>query len=80
VSANNHHILNSQPPSATWLKYISLVVLVVQNAGQVLIMRFALTRKDQDPFLKTVVVFFNEIVKLIASFVLLCFSSGSTQK
>lgn len=56
------------------------MVLVVQNAGQVLLMRYALTRTGQEPFLKTVVVFFNEIVKLIASFVLLCFSSGSIPK
>uniref|UniRef100_A0AC34FR66 Uncharacterized protein n=1 Tax=Panagrolaimus sp. ES5 TaxID=591445 RepID=A0AC34FR66_9BILA len=57
-----------------WLKYVSLVVLVLQNAGQVLVMRYASTRPQQK-FLNTVAVFFNEIVKLIFS--LLLFSATS---
>ncbi|KAE9556479.1 hypothetical protein FO519_000364 [Halicephalobus sp. NKZ332] len=60
------------------LKYTSLVVLVLQNAGQVLIMRYATTR--QEKFLKTVAVFFAEIVKLVASFFLLNFSNKSFMK
>uniref|UniRef100_A0A915E0V5 UDP-galactose transporter n=1 Tax=Ditylenchus dipsaci TaxID=166011 RepID=A0A915E0V5_9BILA len=63
----------------TWLKYISLVVLVVQNAGQVLLMRYASQRSGQ-PFLKTVAVFFNEIVKLVAALVLLAISNQSISK
>jgi len=55
------------------LKYTSLIVLVVQNAGLVLMMRYATTRKEK--FFKTVAVFFAEIVKLVASFILLNFSN-----
>lgn len=50
--------------------------MVVQNAGLVLIMRYASTR-PQDKFLKTVAVFFSEIIKLLASFILLNFSNKS---
>uniref|UniRef100_A0AC35FYT7 UDP-galactose transporter n=1 Tax=Panagrolaimus sp. PS1159 TaxID=55785 RepID=A0AC35FYT7_9BILA len=59
-----------------WLKYVSLVVLVVQNAGQVLIMRYASTRPQQK-FLNTVAVFFNEICKLIFSLILFSATSKS---
>ncbi|KAH7725438.1 Protein NSTP-5 a [Aphelenchoides avenae] len=61
------------------LKYVSLVVLVVQNASQVLLMRYATTR-DQPPFLKTVAVFFNEVVKLVASLALFFATNGSMRK
>lgn len=52
------------------------MVLVVQNAGQVLVMRYAQTRPQQK-FLNTVAVFFNEIVKLIMSLILFTLSSKS---
>jgi UDP-sugar transporter A1/2/3 len=65
-----------EPVLVKWLKYISLVVLVVQNAGQVLVMRYASTRPQQK-FLSTVAVFFNEIVKLIFSFILFSATSKS---
>uniref|UniRef100_A0A914D2A5 UDP-galactose transporter n=1 Tax=Acrobeloides nanus TaxID=290746 RepID=A0A914D2A5_9BILA len=59
-----------------WLKYVSLVVLVVQNAGQVLSMRYATTR-DGPAFLKTVAVFWNEVIKLVASLILFAISTGN---
>lgn len=61
------------------LKYASLVILVIQNAGQVLIVRYATTRSG-DKFLKTVAVMFQEIVKLIGAFILLSISYKSVFK
>ena len=61
------------------LKYTSLIILVLQNAGLVLIMKYATTR-PQDKFLKTVVVFSAEVIKLIASFIFLIFSNNSIMK
>ena len=64
---------SSSPPQKKKVEYTSLIVLVVQNAGLVLMMRYATTRKEK--FFKTVAVFFAEIVKLVASFILLNFSN-----
>ncbi|VDM98580.1 unnamed protein product [Thelazia callipaeda] len=52
------------------IKYISLAVLVVQNAAQVLVMRYVRTR-PREMFLSTVAVFCTEVVKLISCFVLI---------
>ncbi|KAI1732921.1 nucleotide-sugar transporter domain-containing protein [Ditylenchus destructor] len=62
-----------------WLKYVSLVVLVLQNAGQVLLMRYATTR-SQPQFIKTVAVLFNEVVKLIAALILFTIEEKSVTK
>ncbi|KAI1726455.1 nucleotide-sugar transporter domain-containing protein [Ditylenchus destructor] len=62
-----------------WLKYVSLVVLVLQNAGQVLLMRYATTR-PQPQFIKTVAVLFNEVVKLIAALILFTIEEKSVKK
>lgn len=62
--------------SAKYLKYASLVILVIQNAGQVLVMKYAKS-PNRDKFLDTVAVFFNEVVKLILSFVLYSLDSKS---
>ncbi|VDN57091.1 unnamed protein product [Dracunculus medinensis] len=53
------------------IKYISLIVLVVQNASQVLIMRYVRTR-PREMFLSTVAVFVTEVVKLVVCFFLVC--------
>lgn len=58
------------------VKYISLVVLVVQNASQVLVMRYVRTR-PQEMFLSTVAVFVTEIVKLITCFFLVSIEERS---
>ncbi|CAD5226156.1 unnamed protein product [Bursaphelenchus xylophilus] len=62
-----------------YLRYVSLVVLVVQNTGQVLLTRYA-TRRDQEQFIKTVAVFFNEVIKLIAGTILFLLSTGDIKK
>lgn len=53
--------------SETAIKYASLIVLVIQNAAQVLVMRYVRTR-PLEMFLSTVAVFLTEVVKLIACF------------
>jgi UDP-sugar transporter A1/2/3 len=61
------------------LKYVSLLVLILQNAALVLVTRYATTR-HQTPFLKTVAVFYNEIVKIIVAFVLFFATAGLSKK
>lgn len=65
--------------SEYWLRYVSLVVLVLQNTGQVLLMRYA-TRREQTQFLKTVAVFWNEVFKLVAATILFIVSTGSLKE
>nr|CAD2203788.1 unnamed protein product [Meloidogyne enterolobii] len=64
------------------IKYASLFVLVVQNTSQVLLMRYATTRNPSinPPFLKTVAVFFNEIVKFFTSLILFFLLTGNNKK
>uniref|UniRef100_A0A914MBS0 Uncharacterized protein n=1 Tax=Meloidogyne incognita TaxID=6306 RepID=A0A914MBS0_MELIC len=64
------------------IKYASLFVLVVQNTSQVLLMRYATTRNPSinPPFLKTVAVFFNEIVKFFTSLILFFLITGNNKK
>lgn len=50
--------------SETAIKYVSFLVLVIQNAAQVLVMRYVRTR-PREMFLSTVAVFFTEIVKVV---------------
>lgn len=65
--------------SVHYLRYVSLVVLIVQNTSQVLLMRYATTRNEPQ-FLKTVAVFFNEVLKLVAATTLFIISTGSLTK
>lgn len=57
-------------------------MLVVQNTSQVLLMRYATTRNPSinPPFLKTVAVFFNEIVKFFTSLILFFLLTGNNKK
>ncbi|KAI6185725.1 UDP-galactose/UDP-N-acetylglucosamine transporter srf-3 [Aphelenchoides besseyi] len=61
-----------------YLRYLSLVVLVIQNASQVLVLRYA-AQRNQPQFIKTVAVLFNEVIKLIASLILLTITTGSVK-
>ena len=63
--------------SEKWLKYLSLIALVLQNSGQTFIMRHAKTRPHEHKFLNTVAVFYNEIIKLFVSFIIFIFFSKS---
>ncbi|VDM36620.1 unnamed protein product [Toxocara canis] len=53
------------------IKYISLVVLVLQNASQVLVMRYVRTR-PREMFLSTVAVLITEVIKLVTCFLIVC--------
>ncbi|VDK58256.1 unnamed protein product [Anisakis simplex] len=65
--------------SETAIKYISLIVLVLQNASQVLVMRYVRTR-PREMFLSTVAVLVTEIVKLLTCFAIVCFEEMSVIK
>ncbi|KAF7638613.1 hypothetical protein Mgra_00001991 [Meloidogyne graminicola] len=64
------------------IKYISLLILVLQNTSQVLIIRYATTRNplESPPFIKTVAVFFNELLKLFTSLILFFLINGDLNK
>ncbi|KAI6198852.1 UDP-galactose/UDP-N-acetylglucosamine transporter srf-3 [Aphelenchoides besseyi] len=64
--------------SDQYLRYLSLVVLVIQNASQVLVLRYA-AQRNQPQFIKTVAVLFNEVIKLITSLILLTITTGSVK-
>jgi len=54
------------------MKYISLLILVIQNTSLVLLMRYSRTVSGQ-PYLTSTAVFLTEIIKIISSIVLLHF-------
>ncbi len=59
-------VVPAETPSLV-TKYASLVVLVLQNASQVLLIRYARTsRPKNELFYPTTAVFFTEMVKLAA--------------
>ncbi|EFO19419.1 UDP-galactose transporter [Loa loa] len=60
----------------TAIKYVSLIILVVQNASQVLVMRYVRTR-PREMFLSTVAIFFAEVVKLIVCILFLTIQEKS---
>ncbi|KAM3726921.1 UDP-galactose/UDP-N-acetylglucosamine transporter srf-3 [Dirofilaria immitis] len=60
----------------TAIKYVSLIVLVIQNASQVLVMRYVRTR-PREMFLSTVAIFFAEVVKLIVCILFLTIQEKS---
>ncbi|KAI6187900.1 hypothetical protein M3Y98_00295600 [Aphelenchoides besseyi] len=62
-----------------YLRYVSLIVLVLQMVSLVLILRYVKTRPGKQ-FFNTVAVLFSEIVKLVASVILFAVSTASTQK
>ena len=55
------------------------MVLILQNAALVLVTRYATTRQ-QTPFLKTVAVFFNEVVKIIVATMLFFLTTGPPKR
>lgn len=79
VQTSNTNDGTDRKIGAPSLKYVSLFVLVLQNAGQVLLMRYATTR-DQPMFIKTVAVLFNEVLKLVASLILFSIETKSIKQ
>jgi len=60
-------------PQATFLKFFALVVLVLQNALLVLVMRYSQIHKDPNAplYLASTAVFMGEVLKIVGSFFLL---------
>ncbi len=61
------------------LKYVSLFLLVFQNASQVLIIRYVRTRPKVDMFLPSTAVFWTEMVKLTTCLLIVAFQEKSAQ-
>ena len=57
------------------LKYISLLLLALQNAALIIVMRYVRTRPG-DMFASTTAVVMNEILKVITCFVVIWFEEG----
>ncbi len=62
------------------MKYVSLVVLVFQNAAQVLLIRYARTRGKAEMFLSTTAVFWTEVMKLFACIIIVAIQEKSLRK
>merc|ERR1719181_1889504 len=59
------------------MKWVSLIMLVLQTVGVVFAMRLSRTSKVDGPrYLNTTAVFFSECVKLICSFLFLSYERG----
>jgi len=57
------------------LKYISLVVLALQNAALIIVMRYVRTRPG-DMFASTTAVVMTEVLKVTACFIIIWFEEG----
>ncbi|XP_059156140.1 UDP-N-acetylglucosamine transporter-like [Physella acuta] len=64
--------------TSTYLKYISLVLLTVQNALLILVMRYVRTREG-DMFLSTSAVIMAEVFKFTTSLVVILIETGGIQ-
>uniref|UniRef100_A0A0N5CDM1 UDP-galactose translocator n=1 Tax=Strongyloides papillosus TaxID=174720 RepID=A0A0N5CDM1_STREA len=71
--SNNQEIKKPESPSQTakLIKYLSLFILVAQNALNVLFMRHVRSRPGTTMFLSSVSVFWGEVMKLVIGFFLL---------
>uniref|UniRef100_A0A915PZT0 Uncharacterized protein n=1 Tax=Setaria digitata TaxID=48799 RepID=A0A915PZT0_9BILA len=63
----------------TAIKYVSLIILVIQNASQVLVMRYVRTR-PREMFLSTVAIFFAEVIKLFICILFLTIQEKSLKR
>lgn len=70
----------STAPTNSSLKYLSLFILVFQNACQVLLIRYSKTRDTKEDYLSTASVFFTEVVKLFACLIVVCCQEHSVRK
>lgn len=58
------------------MKWVSLLMLVAQTVGVVFAMRLSRTRPGPR-YLNTTAVFFSEVIKMICSYMFLCYEKGS---
>ena len=83
--AASSEVLQSDIDSVLWfcvtavtprhLKYVSLVVLALQNAALIIVMRYVRTRPG-DMFASTTAVVMSEIVKMVTCFVVIWYEEG----
>jgi len=59
------------------LKYISLMVLALQNAALIIVMRYVRTRPG-DMFASTTAVVMTEIVKMVTCFIVIWYEEGQS--
>ena len=73
----------AQPGNANFIKYLSLVLLIFQTTGLVLVMRYSRTTtvKDDDGkdvrYLSSTAVVCAEVMKLITCVILIWYQSGT---
>lgn len=68
----------SSQQHGSFIKYGSLVLLITQMVGLVLLMRYSRTGKDEQLYLASTAVFFMEMMKFITCNVVVFFQSGKT--
>ncbi|XP_059143168.1 UDP-N-acetylglucosamine transporter-like [Physella acuta] len=82
ITNGNEEDLELEQPvpldASTYLKYISLVLLTVQNALLILVMRYVRTREGE-MFLSSSAVIMAEIFKFTTSLVVILIQTGGTQ-
>lgn len=61
----------------SYLKYVSLAVLVVQTTAMVLMLRYSRTVPQSGPrYLSSTTIFISEVLKILACLVVLCYECG----
>lgn len=82
MTEHNNSILffvEVQPETNPMLKYVSLVLLSVQNTLLILIMRYVRTQEG-DMFMATTAVIMSETFKVLASLLIILYQEGSMTK
>ncbi|XP_062590188.1 UDP-galactose translocator-like [Saccostrea cucullata] len=74
----NGFIDTQSQETATYLKYCSLMTLMLQNAVFILMMRYVRTRPG-DMFMSTTAVIMSEFLKFLACFVILFYKEGGVK-
>jgi UDP-sugar transporter A1/2/3 len=70
--------MSLQPVSnSTFIKYLSLILLILQTTGVVLVMRYSRTSSDsKDRYLSSTAVVVSEIMKIISCILLLWYQAS----
>ncbi|XP_061186571.1 UDP-galactose translocator-like [Saccostrea echinata] len=71
----NGYIDTQSQETAAYLKYFSLVTLMLQNAVFILMMRYVRTRPG-DMFMSTTAVIMSEVLKFLACFIIIFYKEG----
>lgn len=79
ISNNVYLFTAKQPEPSPMLKYVSLVLLALQNTLLILTMRYVRTQKG-DMFMSTTAVVMSEAFKVLASLGIILYQEGSFPK